>query len=82
MMVTDNRKEMSGKRKVELAMITDDRYCVFTAIALTSLKSVKAKDTFYTINICLHNVSEDNIRRLKLLSAPDFNVELYELLEK
>lgn len=72
------RKELreNVNKVVHLVYITDENYCLPTAVALTSLKLNKFTDSIYKVHIFASNLSEDSKKRIKSLDGDNFIIDI------
>ena len=68
-------------KKVHIVCITDDNYCMPTAVALTSMKYNKKESSIYTIHLLADNISEDSREKFLSLSEKNFLVNIIDVKE-
>lgn len=64
---------------VHLVYITDENYCLPTAVALTSLKINKFSDSIYKVHIFASQLSEDSKIRFKSLEGENFIINIIDV---
>ncbi len=67
---------MTNTQKKHIVFISDDNYAMPTIVAATSLYANKNESTCYTVHILCSSVSESNLKAMKRLSRPDFDVDV------
>lgn len=78
------RRESKKRYKIDLAkndrvhvvFITDENYCMPTAVAITSIKKNRKKKTNYTIHIVANDISQESINNFLYLSDENFEIDI------
>ena len=75
------RKEQreNVNKVVHLVYITDENYCLPTAVALTSLKINKFFDSIYKVHIFASDLSEDSKKRIYSLESENFTIDIIDV---
>lgn len=71
--------QISSNNIVHIAMITDDKYAMPTAVSITSMKKNKWERSIYKIHILASKLSEDSKEKLMSLNSEDFVIDIIEI---
>ena len=66
---------------MNICMISDNNYSMYTGIALTSLKENKNPDSYYKIYILTDYMDEENKNHLLSLNDNKFNIDMKNIIK-